>query len=95
MNKRLKLSEKQEAEVRPIIVEGVEAQHALLEKYKERHRLERNSLRSEIKKHQESMETRLDKILTAEQMKAFRKMEKEHRQQFNSEMRLPRSDRVK
>ena len=89
------MSEKKAAEVRPIILEGIETQYALLEKHRERHRLERNFLRNEIKKHQESMETRLDTILTAEQMRAFRKLQKEHRKQISSEMRLPRPGRVK
>ena len=95
INKRLKLSEKQKAEVHPIIVEGIEAQHELLEKYKERFRLERDSLRNELKEHQESMSIRLDTILTEEQMKAFRNLQKKHRKQINSEMRLPRTGRVK
>jgi hypothetical protein len=95
LNKRLKLSEKQEIEVHPIIVKGIEAQRELIEKYRERFRLERNSIRNEIKKQQESMATRLDTILTAEQMKAFRDMQKEHRKQINSEMRLFRSGRMK
>ncbi len=95
INKRLKLSEKQKAEVRPIIVKGIEAQRELFEKYKERFRLERNSLRNEIKKHQEYMATRLGKILTEEQMKAFRKVQKKYRKQINSGMRLTRTGRVK
>ena len=95
LNKGLKLSEKQKEEVHPIIVKGIEAQRELIEKYRERFRLERNSIRNEIKKQQESMATRLDTILTAEQMKAFRDMQKEHRKQINSEMRLFRSGRMK
>jgi hypothetical protein len=95
INKRLKLSEKQKEEVRPIIVKSIEAQRELIEKFREQFRLERNALRNEIKKTQESMATRLDTILTGEQMKAFRHMLKKHRKQINSEMRLLRSGNVK
>jgi len=91
LNKRLKLSEKQETEVRPIIVKGIEAQRELIEKYKEQFRLKRDSLINEIKENQESMATRLHTILTEEQMKAFRNMQEKHRKQINSEMRLLRS----
>jgi len=95
INKRLKLSEKQKEEVHPIIVKGIEAQRELFEKYKERFRLEIDSLRNEIKENQESMATRLDTILTEDQMKTFRKLQKKHRKQINSEMRLPRTGGVK
>ena len=95
INKRLRLSEKQKADVHPIILKGIEAQRELIEKYKEQSRLEREFLRNEIKKHQESMATRLDTILTEEQMKAFRNMQKKHHKQIISETHLPREGRVK
>lgn len=95
LNKRLNLSEKQETEVRPIIVNGIEAQRALHERYEKRRRLERKTLRTEIRKQQESMEESLDTVLTAEQMKQFRKLQKERRRQINSEIRLHRLGREK
>ena len=95
INKRLKLSEKQEAEVRPIIVKGIEEQRRIIEKRETQRRQEMDLLRDEMKKHQESMKTRLDKILTKEQMRAYRKLQKRRRKQINSETRLPRLGRVK
>ena len=95
INKRLKLSEKKEAEVRPIIVKGIEEQRRIIEKRETQRRQEMDLLRDEMKKHQESMKTRLDKILTKEQMRAYRKLQKRRRKQINSEMRLPRLGRVK
>jgi hypothetical protein len=94
MSNRLKLSEKQASAVRPIVVKGMEAQHALHEHYKERRRLERKALRTEIRRQQEFMEESLDTLLTAEQMKQFRKLQKERRRQINSDMRLHPSDRL-
>jgi len=95
INKRLKLSEKQKVEVHPIIVKGIEEQRRIIEKHETQRRQEMDLLRDEMKKHQESMKTRLDKILTKEQMRAYRKLQKRRRRQINSEMRLPRLGRVK
>ena len=95
INKRLKLSEKQKVEVHPIIVKGIEEQRRIIEKHETQRRQEMDLLRDEMKKHQESMKTRLDKILTKEQMRAYRKLQKRRRKQINSEMRLPRLGRVK
>ena len=95
INKRLKLSEKQQTEVRPIIVKGIEEQRRIIEKRETQRRQEMDLLRDEMKKHQESMKARLDKILTKEQMRAYRKLQKRQRKQINSEMRLPRLGRVK
>ena len=95
INKRLKLSEKQKVEVHPIIVKGIEEQRRIIEKRETQRRQEMDLLRDEMKKHQESMKTRLDKILTKEQMRAYRKLQKRQRKQINSEMRLPRLGRVK
>ena len=95
INKRLKLSEKQKVEVHPIIVKGIEEQRRIIEKRETQRRQEMDLLRDEMKKHQESMKTRLDKILTKEQMRAYRKLQKRRRKQINSEMRLPRLGRVK
>jgi len=79
MKTRLKLTDEQEVKVRPIILSSLEEQLKLLDKYKNQDRPSMRALRKELREHQISVEEKLSKILTAEQLVAFRKLQEERR----------------
>lgn len=79
LKERLSLSEEQVTQIRPIVEEQIEKRRAIHEKYKDEGRSGRRSMRDEMQKTREDMETRLEAILSTEQMDAFRKLQDERR----------------
>ena len=79
MKTRLKLTDEQETKVRPIILKSLEEQLKLLDKYSTSDRSSVRALRKELREHHISVEEKLSKILTAEQLVEFRKLQEERR----------------
>jgi Spy/CpxP family protein refolding chaperone len=68
IKKHLSLTESQEAKVLPLIESSMKQQRQIFK-----------SLRSEIQKHQKTVEDQLGTILTPEQMEKYRKLQAKHR----------------
>ena len=74
MDTRLNLTEWQEMQVRPIIEEEFEKRKILFEKHRGKGRESRGTLFAELKELRKGTETRLEAILTGQQMKAYREL---------------------
>ena len=79
MKERLDLTEEQERNAHPIIAESIRERRKIVEKYNQQDRPDIFSLRREMRELQESVETRLAKIFTDEQLKEYRDMQEEER----------------
>ena len=75
---RLNLTDDQVLKVRPIIESGIKAQRKILEKRGQDRKADR-SIRRELREHNMSVEEELSKVLTAEQLVAFRRLQDEQR----------------
>ena len=79
MKTRLKLTDEQEAEIRPIILESFEERQKILDKSRGQDRSTIRALRGELRQHQISVEEKLSKTLTAEQLVGYRRLQEEQR----------------
>jgi len=79
MKTRLKLTDEQEAKIRPVILESFNEQQEILEKPRSQDRSGIRALRDELRQHQISVEEKLSKTLTAEQLVGYRKLQEEKR----------------
>jgi Spy/CpxP family protein refolding chaperone len=82
MKTRLKLTDEQEAKIRPIIIESFKEQEEILDKPRNQNRSGIRALRSELRQHQISVEEKLSKTLTAEQLVEYRKLPEEQRRRI-------------
>ena len=82
MKTRLELTDEQEAKIRPIIVESFKQQQEILDKPRSQDRSGIRALRSELRQHQISVEEKLSKTLTAEQLVGYRKLQEEERRKI-------------
>lgn len=82
MKTRLNLTDQQEAKIRPIILESFNEQQKILDKSRSQDRSGIRSLRGELRQHQISVEEKLSKILTAEQLVDLRKLQEEERRKI-------------
>lgn len=80
MKTRLKLTDEQEAKIRPVILESFNEQKKILDKSRVQDRSGMHALRDELRQHQLSVEEELSKTLTAEQLVGYRKLQEEQRQ---------------
>lgn len=85
MKERLKLTNKQEARLRPIIESMVEERRKIVEKYREHDQPAFFSLKHEMDELQESMEKRLAEVFTEKQMEEYRKIQDEERFEMHRE----------
>ena len=82
MKTRLKLTDEQEAKIRPIILESFNEQQKILDKSRSQDRSGIRALRGELRQHQISVEEKLSKTLTAEQLVGYRKLQEEQRRKI-------------
>jgi hypothetical protein len=82
MKTRLKLTDEQEAMIRPIILESFKEQEKILDKSRGHDRSAIRALRGELRQHQISVEEKLSKTLTAEQLVGYRKLQEEQRRKI-------------
>ncbi|MGD8983185.1 MAG: hypothetical protein PVH99_01600 [Desulfobacteraceae bacterium] len=82
MKTRLKLTDEQEAKIRPIILESFNEQHKILDKSGSQDRSGIRALRGELRQHQISVEEKLSKTLTAEQLVGYRRLQEEQRRKI-------------
>jgi hypothetical protein len=73
IRKRLNLTETQEKEVRPIMEESMEKQRKIFQKLQNQQEQALRSFEREMRENQKSVEKRLSRILTTEQMDKYRK----------------------
>ena len=74
-----KLTDEQEAKIRPVILESFNEQQEILEKPRSQDRSGIRALRDDLRQHQISIEEKLSKTLTAEQLVGYRKLQEEQR----------------
>jgi Spy/CpxP family protein refolding chaperone len=82
MKTRLGLTDEQEAKIRPIIQESFKEQEKMLDKSRGQDRSGIRALRGELRQHQISVEEKLSKTLTAEQLVGYRKLQEEQRRKI-------------
>jgi hypothetical protein len=82
MKTRLRLTDEQEAKIRPIILESFEEQQKILDKARGQNRSGIRALRGELRRHQISVEEKLSKTLTAEQLVKYRRLQEEQRRKI-------------
>jgi len=82
MKTRLGLTDEQEAKIRPIIQESFKEQEKILDKSRGQDRSGIRALRGELRQHQISVEEKLSKTLTAEQLVGYRKLQEEQRRKI-------------
>ena len=84
LKKRLKLSDEQETKMRAVLVESGKKRMALREKYgqPEPGQTPPAGMMAEMKKIREQNRAAIEKILTAEQMKEYEKIERERLERF-------------
>ena len=82
MKTRLRLTDEQEAKIRPIILESFKEQEKILDKSRGQDRSGIRALRGELRQHQISVEEKLSKTLTAEQLVGYRKLQEEQRRKI-------------
>ena len=82
MKTRLRLTDEQETKIRPIILESFEEQQKILDKSRGQGRSGMRALRGELRQHQISVEEKLSKTLTAEQLVGYRKIQEEQRRKI-------------
>ena len=82
MKTRLRLTDEQEAKIRPIIIESFKEQEKILDKSVGRDRSGIRALRGELRQHQITVEEKLSKTLTAEQLVGYRKLQEEQRRKI-------------
>ena len=85
IHERLNLTEEQATAVKPIIEEQISKRRQVVDKARSMSRQERRSLRGEFKAIQAETESRLESILTAEQMDEFRAWQDERRQKMRKQ----------
>lgn len=73
IKKRLNLTETQEKEIRPIIEESMEERRKIFQKFQDQSEQVFRSFEREMLENQKSVEKRLGRILTTEQMDKYRK----------------------
>ena len=86
MKTRLNLTEKQEIQVYPIIHKEFEKRREIFERHRGQGRQGMQSLKNEMQELQITTEKKLEKILTQEQMKEYRKLRDEERQKLRKNM---------
>ena len=79
MKERLNLTQEQVGKAQPIIEESIKERRKTIRKYREKDRPDFFSVRQEMRKLQESLEQRLARILTDEQMTEYQKIQEELR----------------
>lgn len=80
MKARLNLTDEQEIQIRPLIEEECAERKEIIEKYAGQGRGSRGVLIGELQGLQKTTETKLETILTEEQMKEYRKLRSEELQ---------------
>lgn len=86
MKTRLNLTEKQEIQVYPIIHKEFEKRREIFERHRGQGPQGMQSLKNEMQELQITTEKKLEKILTQEQMKEYRKLRDEERQKLRKNM---------
>jgi len=89
LRERLKLSEAQEKELRPIIIEDIEKRKKLMEAYHSWQRTYRNMMREGTDELSENTAKQLEKILTQEQMDLYREIQAEQRMHMSGSVGNP------
>jgi len=81
MKSRLKLTDEQGDKVRPIIIESFKEQRKILDRHRDQDRSGIRGFKKELREHGISVEEKLSKILSAEQLVGFRKLQEEQRRE--------------
>jgi hypothetical protein len=79
MKDRLKLTPEQEKKIQTIMDSGEKEREKIMERHRGREPRDLFSLRREIRENERSMERKLSKIITREQVEEYRKIRKEER----------------
>jgi hypothetical protein len=94
ITERLSLSKEQQAKVEPILKESFTKRRAILEKYKGQSGLRAlRPLRRELEPIQKETDQKLEAVLTKEQMKEFKKLREETKDEVREIVRQRRQQR--